>query len=488
MLSYVFDRLIEVEDIQRVIIGTNLRFAQQFKEWSDSNSERRVDVVADRSYSEAEKPGAIASLARIAREINDSCLIVAGDNLFTSDLRPMIRAFKDKSCATVALYDIRDKELAKQYSTAIMDPEGMIIDFREKPAKPETTLIGTCIYMLPQRTLRRLNEYLISKADRDSPGRFIAWLCKREPVYGHVLDGYWWDIGTIDQYYEASQTLQIEKVVASSSLGTYCPAVRKLRDLEPVLYDPSSCEGIDQELPVYQVYRDVCSGAERDMLRKHGLRYDVTIMPPLKLGKEYVKTLGHDHISCKEGWSHPEVFEVLEGEACFLIQKSEDGKLVDVALMEAQSGEKVLIPPNCGHVMINVSSDRLVTGNLISRFCLRTSSAFIQRKGGAYYLLEEGKIVRNKNYRSLPNIRVISAGSFSPHDLDSMHTDNFGLLLSLLKRPESFSFLNYPWKANQTERAEHRMVRGFELNSEMPAIGNHLTYSLDSLRSRRSKL
>jgi len=44
--------------------------------------------------------------------------------------------------------------------------------------------------------------------DRDTPGRFMQWLCKLEPLYGHILDGYWWDIGTIDQYFEAAEAFE----------------------------------------------------------------------------------------------------------------------------------------------------------------------------------------------------------------------------------------------------------------------------------------
>lgn len=210
MISYVFDKLAEVEEVRHVIISTNLRFEEQFREWLESNSEERAEIIADRSSCEEEKPGAISSLAQMAPRINDSCLIIAGDNLFTSSLKPMIHTFNEKTCTTVALHDVKDRELARQYSTATIDAASRIIEFWEKPAEPKTTLIGTCIYMLPQETLTRLGEYLVEETERDNPGRFIGWLCKREPVYGHVLDGYWWDIGTIDQYHEANQTLQRE--------------------------------------------------------------------------------------------------------------------------------------------------------------------------------------------------------------------------------------------------------------------------------------
>jgi len=218
IVDYIFDKLAEIEDIQRVIISTNLRFEQQFKEWLRSNSGRRAEIVADRSRSEEEKPGAVASLAQLTSGISDDCLIVAGDNLFTSSLKAMFRTFREKSCATLALYDVKDRSLAKQYSTVTVDAEGRILSLNEKPANPETTMIGTCIYMLPERTLKRLSEYLIVAADRDRPGRFIGWLCKREPVYSHILDGYWWDIGTVDQYYEANHALY----VASSKIGHGC--------------------------------------------------------------------------------------------------------------------------------------------------------------------------------------------------------------------------------------------------------------------------
>jgi glucose-1-phosphate thymidylyltransferase len=210
IISHVFDKLAEVEEVRHVIISTNLRFEEQFREWLESNSEGRAEIIADRSRCEEEKPGAIAALAQMAPRINDSCLIIAGDNLFTSSLKPMICTFNEKSCATVALYDVKDRELARQYSTAAIDAESRIIEFCEKPAKPETTLIGTCIYMLPQRTLTRLREHLMEETERDNPGRFIGWLCRREPVYGHILGGHWWDIGTIDQYHEANQAFQRE--------------------------------------------------------------------------------------------------------------------------------------------------------------------------------------------------------------------------------------------------------------------------------------
>jgi glucose-1-phosphate thymidylyltransferase len=402
----VFDRVAELEDIQHIIVSTNLKFERHFREWVHSNNQRRVEIIAENSRFEEEKPGAIASLARMVPRINDSCLLIAGDNLFTSSLKPMLRTFKEKSCVTVALYDIRDRELARLYSTATMDVDGRIIEFKEKPAHPETTLIGTCIYMLPQKTLGKLSEYLTDAGDRDAPGRFIEWLCKREPVYGHVLDGYWWDIGTIDQYHEANRTLQVDRLLTPDPSDVHSPTIRRLKDLQPVLYDAAACRDMDPEFPVYEVYRELCGDMKPDVLARYSLRYDITVMPSLVLGEEYVKTMGHDHLSLSGEWSHAEVFEVLQGKGYFLTQKYDGENVVDVSLITAQEGDVTVIPPNCGHIVINPSSKRLVVGNLVSRNCFKTYTRFMERKGAAYFVLRDNRIAKNNNYSSLPELRM----------------------------------------------------------------------------------
>lgn len=74
-----------------------------------------------------------------------------------------------------------------------------------------------------------------------------------------------------------------------------CRIVHTMNELKPVLYDVASCRNIDLQLPVYATYRNLCGTTEQHILLKHDLRYDVTIMPPLMLGEEYAKTIGHIH-------------------------------------------------------------------------------------------------------------------------------------------------------------------------------------------------
>jgi len=47
--------------------------------------------------------------------------------------------------------------------------------------------------------------YLGEGNSPDQPGRFVAWLQAREPVYGYRVDGEWLDIGDRGQLREADE-------------------------------------------------------------------------------------------------------------------------------------------------------------------------------------------------------------------------------------------------------------------------------------------
>ena len=54
----------------------------------------------------------------------------------------------------------------------------------------------------------RLKEYMKLGLPNDEPGRFIEWLHKVEPVFGYMLKGNFWDIGTLDSYKETETLLR----------------------------------------------------------------------------------------------------------------------------------------------------------------------------------------------------------------------------------------------------------------------------------------
>jgi len=220
VIEYVIDKLMRY-GMKKIIISTNIRFESCFREWLVTTCYQHIDIVSDNSRSEEEKPGAVKALAEITSKIHSDCLVIAGDNLFTSDLKEMMDFYKKKSSPVIAVYDTKDLSLAKQYATVILDQDNKIIDLKEKPSQPKTSLVGTCIYILPEKTLPRLREYVGKDLGKDQPGRFIEWLHKQEPVFGYVLEGYWCDIGTPESYAKADKffsSMITQKVFIAGSI------------------------------------------------------------------------------------------------------------------------------------------------------------------------------------------------------------------------------------------------------------------------------
>lgn len=219
------------------------------------------------------------------------------------------------------------------------------------------------------------------------------------------------------------------------------PSVRMLYDIKEVIYDKKWLETAEN-CELYYMYRDLyLSKRDREILLETRLRYDITIIPPRMLGREYVKTLGHYHpLVPGTHLSYTEIYEVLEGKAHYLLQKEDDGRIVDVALVEAEKGDKVIIPPNYGHVTINPSNKALKMANFVARDFRSVYEPYKERGGAAYFELEGGEFVENKNYGDLPSIRHLKPSNYSSLGLEK-NREMYGIIR---KDPELLGYLTAP--------------------------------------------
>ncbi len=187
------------------------------------------------------------------------------------------------------------------------------------------------------------------------------------------------------------------------------PDVRRLSDIKGLLYD-KAYEETAADFDLYYMYRDLSKNAfDKEKIASHHLRYDITIIPPNMLGKEYIKTAGHFHPNfSNSNLSYPEIYEVLEGCATYFMQKDD---FSDTYVVEASAGEKVIIPPNYGHITINRKKERIVMGNWV---CSDFSSQYgpIKEKGGGAYFLTINGWIKNPKYENHPPLRTISCPDY----------------------------------------------------------------------------
>jgi glucose-6-phosphate isomerase len=185
------------------------------------------------------------------------------------------------------------------------------------------------------------------------------------------------------------------------------PDVRRLFDLRDVAFDTAWFEGaVDRD--AYYMYRDLAlTLTDAETITRHQLRYDVTIIPPFAMGLEFVKTYGHYHPRVNPTLRYPEVYEVLEGDAHYMLQRAQNEESVDeVILVKATRGDKVIVPPNYGHVTVNPSERTLKMANWVCRSFDSVYEPYAALHGGAYYELINGGLLHNRAYHTVPGIRV----------------------------------------------------------------------------------
>jgi len=184
------------------------------------------------------------------------------------------------------------------------------------------------------------------------------------------------------------------------------PDIRYLFDMKDVIFDRNWLLATEN-IELYFMYRDLSlSRSDEKRLIEQGLRYDITIIPPRMLGREYIKTAGHYHPFVPGGnVTYPELYEVLEGEALYLMQKQD---LSDIVVVYASAGDKVLVPPNFGHITINRSNKTLKMANFVARNFSSLYDPIKDRAGGAYFFTKDGWI-KNERCPEAAELRRVQA-------------------------------------------------------------------------------
>ncbi len=225
--------------------------------------------------------------------------------------------------------------------------------------------------------------------------------------------------------------------------------VRNVRQMIDVLFYQDEARKLPFSTPMYYMFRDVKRKEDAQLLENSQIRYDITVLPPMKIGRELNKTYGHYHEMANSKLTFPELYEVLSGEALYLLQKRQSlvsNEVTHVYLVHAKKGQKVIVPPNFGHITINPSlTEPLVMDNLVESKFKSEYFLYKQKKGGAYFIFENER-VKNARYQSLPALIEHSA-----HDFNRLVNPQISLKIEtemsyplFLKDPKLFDFLKEP--------------------------------------------
>ena len=206
MLTWLLDKVAELDDVSEIVVVTNGRFHEQFESWRGSvDSAIPIRLLNDGSTGDENKLGAIADMNLAMRETggDEDWLVVAADNLFDFDLVPYQREFTRRRRALLLLREMEDVSVMGRYNDVKVDAEGHVTFFQEKPPNPTTNVAAICLYFLPAGTEKKVSRYLAADGNPDAPGYFIQWLVEQGGVDAVPFEGTWYDIGNLETLEQA---------------------------------------------------------------------------------------------------------------------------------------------------------------------------------------------------------------------------------------------------------------------------------------------
>ncbi|HZD80283.1 MAG TPA: NDP-sugar synthase [Actinomycetota bacterium] len=121
-----------------------------------------------------------------------------GDILTDLDLTAMLAFHRQRgAAATIALHRVED---ARPFGLVLTEPEGRVLEFREKPQELVPGEINAGTYVLDPRVIR---DWPTGRAISIEREIFPELIRAGRPLFGFASDAYWLDLGTPEKYLQA---------------------------------------------------------------------------------------------------------------------------------------------------------------------------------------------------------------------------------------------------------------------------------------------
>ena len=143
-------------------------------------------------------------------DIEGLVFIMQSDNIFDISMRDVMNFHnRKKALMTIILKEVED---TREFGVAVMDGDGRIKTFLEKPEESPSRMANTGLYLLSPEIREILNSDEVREISKkrifDIGNDLIPYLVKRGyPVYGYVSEEVWFDVGSPSRYLEATRSL-----------------------------------------------------------------------------------------------------------------------------------------------------------------------------------------------------------------------------------------------------------------------------------------
>jgi mannose-1-phosphate guanylyltransferase len=189
-LSYMVDWLGR-HGVEEVVLACGFK-TEKIREVLGEGGAPRLRYVE-----EPEPLGTAGAIKYAAAGLSGRFLALNGDVLTDLDMTALMSFHEQQRAqATLGLYPVPD---ATGYGLVNHDGDGAVLEFLEKPERPEPGEINAGTYVLEHPVLELIPDGRMVSIEREVFPRMIG-----NGLYSLPLEGYWMDIGTPDRYLQAT--------------------------------------------------------------------------------------------------------------------------------------------------------------------------------------------------------------------------------------------------------------------------------------------
>jgi len=156
-----------------------------------------LDIV----YSHEEEPLSTVGPLKLIRNLPENFLVANGDIITDLNFKELYQFhLKAKALVTVAVYQ---RKVLSDFGVIEVNESGYVSSFREKPVFDFTVSAG--IYVFSKKVL----DFIPDGKKYGFDDLMISLLEQSLPIATFPFDGYWLDIGRVEDYQQANNDIEI---------------------------------------------------------------------------------------------------------------------------------------------------------------------------------------------------------------------------------------------------------------------------------------
>jgi mannose-1-phosphate guanylyltransferase/phosphomannomutase len=136
-----------------------------------------------------------------AGQLEETFIVISGDAVCDVDLTRLVEFHRQ--CEASVTIGLKHVDNPFEFGIVVVDEDGRVERFLDKPGWGEvfSDTINTGIYVIEPEVLRHIPEVTPFDFSKELFPRLLEM---GRPIYGLALDGYWRDVGNLDQYRQAN--------------------------------------------------------------------------------------------------------------------------------------------------------------------------------------------------------------------------------------------------------------------------------------------